>query len=321
VKRKKRFERLIADWPAKILSLAAAVLLFLFYRINTMEERFFTVPLKVDPPAGLAVARPYPRSVKVTLRGREDSIYSLLEDDVEAYADFGGTGGGEGQFRVPVRVARKGGTANAEPLEIRVEPNEVSLTLEAELKRTVDVEPRFAGAPALGFELIQYTLTPGRVEISGARSVVSPVSTVQSDTIDLAGRTGDFSVEVGILHDNPLIHYPRDAVFVFRGIIREAVIIKSFDDVDIISLDLPPTLRLASLLPKGSIRLQGTQLAIESLAPDQLRLDVDCSRIPGPGTYTLPTSPDIPPDFVVLKYEPRELTLSFIPNPAEEGAQ
>jgi hypothetical protein len=312
LRRKRAFERFFADWPAKIISLAAAILLFLFYRINTMEERVFTTALKADPPPGLAIAKPYPRSARITLRGREENIFSVLEEDLEVYADFDEIDS-EGQYRLPVRVLRKGASVNVEPLEIRVEPAEVSVTLEAEVQRAVEVQPRLSGIPAAGFELVQYSVTPNSVQISGPRSIVSDLTEVQTETIDLSGRSSDFSVEVGILRENPLVHYPREMTALFRGIIREAVVIKTFENVDIITLDLTPELRIAGNLPKGSIRLQGSQLSLEDLAPERFRLLVDCSDVVSPGTATLPTIPDVPPEFVILKYEPRELTLNFIP--------
>lgn len=195
----------------------------------------------------------------------------------------------------------------------------MSVTLEREIQRSVEVEPGLTGIPAAGFELVQYTVTPSTVEIAGPRSIVADLTKVQTETIDLTGRTADFSVEVGILRENPLVRYPRVTTASFRGIIREAVIIKTFENVDIITLDLPAGLRIAGSLPKGSIRLQGRQLALEDLAPARFRLVIDCSGIDVPGTFTLPAIPDIPPDFVVLKYEPRELTLSFIPVNLEES--
>ena len=73
-------------------------------------------------------------------------------------------------------------------------------------------------------------------------------------------------------------------------------------------------------MPRGSIRLQGTQLTIENLAPSQLRLVVDCNEVEGPGTARLYPQPDIPPGYAVLKYEPQELVLRFLPAGTAETA-
>lgn len=317
MKSRKFVETIISNWPAKIISLAAAALLFLFYRVNTMDERFFSVPLQVDPPVGLAISKPYPKSARVTLRGKEEAIFSVIEEDVEVYADFGRFQS-EGQFRVPIRVVRRGSSLNIEPLDIRVEPAEISVTLEQRIEKTVNLEAVIRGSPPVGYDLVQHTLVPDRVQISGPRSLVNSVETIQLEEIDLEGRTEDFTEQLMILEESSLVDYSRQRAVVFRGIVREAVIIKTFEEVDIISIDLSPDLRLAEPLPNGSIRIQGNQRSIEALPPEKLRLVIDCGEIEKPGPETLYPQPDIPPEFVVLKFEPQELNLIFILSGMEE---
>ena len=314
---RKFVDGILSDWPAKIISLAAAALLFLFYRVNTMDERFFSVPLQVDPPAGLAISKPYPKSARVTLRGKEEAIFSIIEDDVEVFADFGRFQS-EGQFRVPVRVVRRGSSLNIEPLDIRVEPAEISVTLEQRIEKTVVLEPVIRGSPPAGYDLVQYTIVPDSIQISGPRSIVNAIDVVPLEEIDLEGRTEDFTEQVEVVEENSLVDYSRQRPIVFRGILREAVIIKTFEDVDIISIDLSPDLRLAEPLPKGNIRIQGNQRAIEALPPEQLRLVIDCGEIEKPGPETVYPQPDIPPEFVVLKFEPQQLDLTFILSGMEE---
>ena len=147
------------------------------------------------------------------------------------------------------------------------------------------------------------------------------VETVELEEIDLEGRTEDFTEQLAILEENPLLEYPREGTVLFRGIVREAVIIKTFEDVAIISIDLSPDLRLAEPLPKGSIRIQGNQRAIEALLPEKLRLVIDCGQIEKPGPERLYPQPDIPPEFVVLKFEPQELDLTFVLSGMEEELQ
>ncbi len=311
MKRRQLLESIVSDWPAKILSLVAAALLFLFYRANTMDERFFSVPLQVDAPTGLAISRPYPKSARVTLRGKEEAIFSVLEEDIEVFADFGRFES-EGQYRIPIRVRRKETSLNIEPLDLRVEPAEISITMEQKIEKSVPIEPVLSGAPPSGFDLVQYTLSPQTVEVSGPRSIVETLETVRTREIDLEERTGDFSEAVEIVEENTLLDYSRMRNAVFRGIVREAVIIKTFERIDIISIDLSPDLRPAEPLPQGSIRIQGNQRAIEALRADQPRLVIDCGEIEKPGPEVMETQPDIPPELVVLTFEPQEVELTFI---------
>ncbi len=317
MKRKNILTNLFANWPAKIISLAAAVILFMFYRINAMEERFFSVPVLVNLPPGLAVANPYPRSVKITLRGDADDIFPIPEEDIEVAADFGRYSS-EGKYRVPLRIVRKGSALNIEPLVVKAEPSSISIILEHKLEKSLEVVPVIKGTPAHGYEMVQYTLTPRVVEISGPKSQVQKIDSLITEEINLTGRTEDFFDRVRIKLENPLIQFPGGASVVIRGIIREAEIIKTFEPIDIISIDLSPYLQLSEPLPEGSIKIQGTQNAIESLTPDQLRLVVDCIDITQPGDYTLYPEADIPLGYVILKYEPRELILTFLPSAREE---
>ena len=53
---------LVNNWPAKILSVVAAIILFLSYRIGTLEERYFTVPLQIRVNESYMPSSPYPRT-------------------------------------------------------------------------------------------------------------------------------------------------------------------------------------------------------------------------------------------------------------------
>jgi hypothetical protein len=311
-------EAVLDHWPAKVLSLAAAAVLFFFYRASTLEERDFSVPLRLEVPADLAVSKPYPRSVRVTLRGRGESVFAILEEDIIVSADLDRFTG-EGEFRVPLRVRRTGSAAGVEPLDVRVEPAELRLALEKEIVRTVRVQARLKGQPEHGYELSQYSVAPMSVEVTGPRSAVQSLESAATEEVDISGVREDFSLTVPLLRENSLVHYPREASVLFRGSVRPAQIIQAFQQVDVISVDLPAELRIADPLPKGSISLQGAQLELEAIPAGQLRLIADCGEVRRPGVYRLPLKPDVPPGFVVVRYEPRELTATFVVVPRGAG--
>ena len=316
MKSRRFLEAVLDHWPAKVLSLAAAAVLFFFYRASTLEERDFNVPLQLQVPAGLAVSKPYPRSVRVTLRGRGESVYSVLEEDIIVSADLDSFSA-EGDFRVPLRVRRTGSAAGVEPLDVRVEPAELRLALEKEIVRTVQVQARLKGQPEHGYELAQYSVAPMSVEVTGPRSAVQSLQSVSTEEVDITGAREDFSLTVPLLRENSLVRYPREASVLFRGTVRPAQLIQAFQQVDVVSVDLPAELRIAEPLPKGSISLQGEQLLLEAIPPGQLRLIADCGGIRRPGVYRLPLKPDVPPGFVVVRFEPRELTATFVVVPRE----
>lgn len=309
---RKLLERFLANWPAKVVCLAAAAILFVFYRATTLQERYLAVPLEVDPPPGLAIAEPFPPVVRVTVQGEERRIRQIRQEDFRASVAFGSFHR-EGRVRLEVKVERTGAALDVQPLAVRVDPAEIAFRLERQVEKTVEVAPNLVGSPARGFELVHQDLTPAGVRVRGPRSLVAGLQRLSTEQIDLNGRNEDFSVTASLELASPLLQAPGGRTVEFRGVIREAVLTRTFEEVEVITIDLPPELRLAGTLPRGTIKLQGSQASFEELTPERLRLVLDCSPLEGPGEYLLELRPDIPPGYIVLKYEPQRVDLVVLP--------
>lgn len=303
------FERLADNWPAKILSVAAAVLLFFFYRISTLEQRYFTVPLEVMENDYFTPSSALPQSVRVTLRGKANTIFGIPEGDVGAYVDLTAYGG-PGIYRVPIQISKKGSALNAD-MEVSVEPIALQVNLERVVQKTVPVLANVKGFPASGYELGQYLLTPAQVEIEGPKSRVDAIADVSTAPIDIAGRSSDFSVRVPLESPDPTIRFGDNGSVEFHGIVRPIVMVRTIEPVDVISLGLPPDLRLRADVTTGSVRIQGSQLAVEGLKPGDITLTVDCSKIRGPGLYILPVKPSVPKGINVEGFTPEAVTLTI----------
>jgi len=302
---------LLADLPVKVICLAAAVILLLFHRVTTLTERFFSVPLDVSTPAGLAVASAFPKTVRITLRGAGDAIFPILEDDVEASASLEGHHA-PGVYRAEVKVDRKGTAQGVEPLEVRVEPQSVTFTLEPLTEKRVVLSPDLKGTPAYGYQLVQSGINPQNVVIRGAKSRVQSVVSLSTEEIDLTGRTVSFAAKVKILLPNTLLKLAGDAAADFHATIQEETIQHSFDGVIIAPSDLSPHLALKTAPAPGSVKVQGTQLAVDAVRPEQVRLVVDLGGIRRTGVYTLQTRPEEMPGIIVMDWSPRQVTVDIV---------
>ncbi len=312
------FERILENWPAKIISLAVALVLFLFYRIVNLEERFFNVPLSIEVPENFTVSGKYPRSVRITLRGREEEIFHILEEDIIASADLSGYAN-EGEYKVPVRIDKKNTAVREESIEVTVEPSEVAVALERTMRKSLDVLPSVSGYPAKGYELSQYFITPSTVELKGPASNVGELERVLTEEINIDGKTETFTVRIPLDLDEEVSVISGEKVVEFHGIVQERVILKTFEDVDLITLDLEPEFTIENSVQSGSIQVQGTQNYLLETEPGQLRLVVDCSEVRFPGTYTLTVKPDVPLGLLVLNYRPQNVT--YIISREEEGEE
>jgi len=122
--------KIITDkWPVKVLSIAAAVILLVFHEMSIQETRNFSTIIQMELSDELIPAGSYTQLVKVSLRGNASGIYSISEDDIEAYIDIR-KNTKEGMNRLPVQIRKKGNALKVEPLEITVDPIEITLMLE-----------------------------------------------------------------------------------------------------------------------------------------------------------------------------------------------
>jgi len=302
---------LLANLPVKVICLAAAVILLLFHRVTTLTERFFSVPLEVSTPAGLAVASAFPKTARITLRGAGDAIFPILEEDVEAVVSLD-THHSPGVYRAEVKVNRKGTAQGVEPLEIRVDPQSITFTLEPLTEKRVILSADLKGTPAYGYELVQSGIAPQNIVIRGAKSRVQSVDGLTTEEIDLTGRTSSFASRVKILLPNTLLKVAGDAAADFHATIQEATAQHTFDGVAVAPFDLSQHLSLKTAPPAGSLKVQGTQLSVDAIHPEQLQLQLDLGGVRRAGTYSLRTRPEAVSGVLVLDWSPREVTVDIV---------
>jgi YbbR domain-containing protein len=217
--KRKLLGKITDKWPAKVLSVAAALLLFVFYRVSMLETRYFSSIVQTETSADFIPTSSFNRLIKVSIRGDANKIYSIPEDDIETYINLDRYTQ-EGWNRIPVQVRKKGSALTVEPLEISVDPLVISLYLERKVSREIALIPALNGTVASGFELAGYELIPDVITVEGPRSVVESLSGLETGIIDLERRDRNFSVRVNIRTDIPLLDIKGDGVTEFHGAVR-----------------------------------------------------------------------------------------------------
>jgi len=215
----KLLAKITEKWPAKILSVAAALIITMFYRMNTLEVRTFSIPLRVEGNEMLVPGNFLESTVMVNLRGEPNSIYPIPEGDIEAFIDLGRYTS-EGPHRIPVQIRKKGSAIGVEPLEITVVPTEVSVYLEQKIRRSIPVFPVFSGTVAPDYDLTSFSIIPQSVTAEGPRSSINSLYEFTTDAVDLEGRYEDFSVFVNIVNNRQLINLLGNRMVEYRGTIR-----------------------------------------------------------------------------------------------------
>ncbi|MDR2536148.1 MAG: hypothetical protein LBD29_08985 [Treponema sp.] len=308
---RKLLAKISENWPAKVLSIAVALILFMFHRVITLQERVFSVPLQLETEPNIVPASAYTQMIVVSVRGNAAHIRSLVEEDIEPYIDL--TGKGRGTYRAPVRFRKKGTALSIEPLEIKVNPIEISLALDNKVSKYVPLKANIHGYVKDGYELINYTLNPSQVTLDGPSDLMTSITELATDEIELDGRTENFSIMIPILNQNPLVITIRGTTMTeFQGTVKPIMGLGNFSGLPIKPERLEERFRADLEIKTGMVRLGGNQQDIEmNTMPEHILLTVDCSGITQPGSYTLPVSVRIPSGFTLLRQEPEKVTLQI----------
>jgi YbbR domain-containing protein len=313
---KKILTRISEKWPAKVLSVVAAIFLFAFHRMGDLQERFFSVPLRLDINSNLVPGSSFPRNVRVTLRGDANSIYPIEEDDIEVYADLS-MFAEPGTYKVLVQIRKKGTAAEAETLEISLDPIEISLELDTKMSKYVPLSPSFQGYLESGYEMVSYTLEPNQVVIDGPLKLLTEISELSTESIDLRSRNTDFSSRVRIMNPNPLLVLRGDGMTEFQGFIRELIEIRNFDNLPITVTGLDDAFEALLEPATASVRIQSVQNQLDDFDAQNI-LTIDCSAVNEEGTYDLPLVVTVGTELTVDRSEPETVRVT-ITRKGEEG--
>jgi hypothetical protein len=309
--------KLAENWVPKVLSIALALMIFMFHRLDTLETRFFSLPLILEIPSHLCPSSSYARMVRVTLRGDANNIQPIQEDDIEAYIDLNSYES-PGAYHAPVRLRKKGTALGVEPLEMMVDPVAMNIELDYKQNKYVPLTANIEGGPEPGFDLVSHTLSPTQVVLEGPSSLLDNVFELYTDVIDLNGRNADFSVSVAILNRDPLLTIRGNGMTEFKGFIHARVDVRNFGNIPIVLSSLGPGLLGEGDVKTGSVRLEGRREILDAFVPPANFLSVDCSGITEAGRYTLPVKAALPPSLGLIRTEPVELGLTVTAEAEEE---
>jgi YbbR domain-containing protein len=302
------------NWPAKVLSIALAIVVFLFHRMSILQERYFSSPLNVETASGMVPSSSYTHNIKVTLRGESDSIDPILDEDVQVYVDLTHDRKA-GTYTLPVKVRKKGTALQAHSLEVNVSPLEVTVAIDEKISKNVPLRAAIEGKPADGYQLDSYTLNPSQVMLEGPLKAVNAISELDTDAINLDGRNEDLTLTVPILNRNSLVVIEGEGSTVFRGNIS-AIMEDKTSSALTISLDNTPVGFEAAIsspglaeVQTGTITATGKKAAVEAWQPAEGDLYVDLSKITLEGVYTLPLAAKLPSGLTVKDLEPETITV------------
>jgi YbbR domain-containing protein len=304
----KLIAKALENWPAKVISLALALVLFVFHRISTLETRSFFTPIVIEYLDGMMPASPYPQIIRVSLRGEANIIYSVMDGDIETFVDMGRFYA-PGTYIVPVQWRKIGTAQGVELLQISVDPPEITFTLDHKISKFVPLYANFRGQVEAGFNMTSFVLNPSYIIIDGPAEIMSNISGLNTEFIDLDGRRSNFSMAVNILQREPLVIIRGTGTSEFSGIISPIIPARDIPNIPIAITGVREGFSAQLEIRAASIHLEGDNLdEVNSFIPPLDFLRVDCSGISEPGTYILRVLVG-EAENINFRTEPREVTV------------
>ena len=294
-----------------MISLVIALLLVLFNDFSSLEVRVISVPLEVLLPEEFLPATEYPSNVRVSLRGEGNEIVGILSEDLLAYIDLSNHQQ-EGQRNSSVIIERRGNAREVDPLEISVDPSQISIRMESRELGALNIEPVVGGSPPLGYELQQVRVSPSVVEVAGPQSLINLLTSLQTQTIDLTERRESFSARVELVSPRPLLQYPSGNVVDVAVEIGETQIVNTYNSVAIEITDLRSAFTIVPPLPQVDLQLEGRYSLLQELDISLIQLTADASNISGAGEHELEVQFQLPEELTevnLLEIVPSTITL------------
>ncbi len=198
------FKFLTENWTLKIISLALALLLWVFIMGERRFEVGYPVTLELQSlPDGLMVANEVPSLIDVRVSGPRTLLTKISPNDISIIVDLADLKPGLTTFkRLEERLNLPRGLRVT-----RLSPSFIDLKLERIKQKLVPIKIVLVDEPLAGFELGKVRTVPDEVIIEGAESELKNVIEVTTEKVDLKEVNEGFSLIVPLVHRGIYTHF------------------------------------------------------------------------------------------------------------------
>ncbi|MBD3306278.1 hypothetical protein GF339_07795 [candidate division KSB3 bacterium] len=298
----------------KLVALILAIIIWFLVVGGQKSEVRVTVPLELrNVPTNLEIIKSISQ-VEVTVRGFSNVVKSLTPADIDVYIDLSNVVRGSNTFglspediTVPVGVT-----------VTQVSPSTIDVLLDAIVRKTVSVEPLLRGTPAEGYRVGNITVQPEQITITGAQTLLKPITKVETEAVILDNPSENFLKKVKVRLPNTTLRIEKDEekiVAVNVEIIPETIG-RFFEDIP---LRVQGETRSFVLSPDSITALiYGPKLEISQMAPEDIPAVIDTRSLPT-GVSEVQVTFNLPPSMSVRTYYPKRITIRISePEPEQE---
>ncbi len=178
----------------KLSSLAFATVLWFFVILSGRTETSMEATLSyVNLPPGLEIMDS-PKRVSIVIEGQERLLRSLRQNEIGATIDLSNTRAG----KVFVTLTKDNIIVPKMLTVNSIDPETISLKIESQLTKIVTVKPAVVGLPQKGFAIVEISVVPAQISLSGPKSAVVKVYSIKTEPIDINGINADLTYKANL---------------------------------------------------------------------------------------------------------------------------
>jgi len=266
----------------KVISILIAVVVWFIVATSEQQEVSFYVPVKFKNEAEGLKAFTDTTLLSVLVKGPKVSMKSFTFNDIKIEIDLRDFKSGEYLYRIkPTDVLLPSGIHL-----IRVEPQDIRVTIDKLGKKTVKVVPSFIGEVKEGYKILSVLINPSMVTIYGNNKRIKSLDSIETLPINISEIDTTTRQKVGIKIGEAIFDAkPKEVDVEIK--ISENVINKVLSNLEIDYDNLKPGFKVRAISrDKFNVDIKGRADKINSV--EKVRLYVDLSHITKEGKYELP---------------------------------
>ncbi|MFO7821348.1 MAG: CdaR family protein [Lentisphaeria bacterium] len=310
------------DFPRKLVATFFAVLIWFAITNQLREfEAYHDIPVTLRYPPNKVVLEQKIFTADITLRGSRRRLEEIKSNDIRISADIPVVR--EGIYYYDLRLSADNVNTPPGTKVAQIDPQNIRVQLDRIVSKQVPVKVRETGELAYGYRVIEQSVVPADVTISGPSKMVNDIERIMTESIVLdESVASSFEMDnvklisiAGIDVNPPEVHVAYE--------IGKHSGQQAFSDLDIRILNKSENnLTLKGPLPKAAITVRGPQLALENLKPHHIQPFIDISNITAAGRYNLPVQAwiDEAPRVMAEYIRPESVSMELIPAPTADKA-
>lgn len=304
--------RFTHNWPQKLVCFVFALFLYLFYHMSQVDRKTIVIPLKVYEQGEVTLVSNIPTSVKLSVRADKNNISTIKNSDFTASVNLNYLTE-SGTFRVPVVLVVADSISALDPLEIKMTPEVIDVTVDKRITKPVSVEVQSFGEPAHGYKLSAISVNPPFVNVTGPESIVNTLETFKTATVDLSDTTKTFSKRVSIQNTNKIVSLENSSDYSVTVELEPEIAEKNVEAVKLIPMYLDERFEIASEIPLFFARISGPVLTLENFNPEYINLNL--SSVTEAGDIEVPVNFNVPRGIEVLEKSADTIIISIVERP------